>query len=82
MDKYNIKEEDLVGSKENANAAINLGVHLLLYRRVIRASEDRSKLKFFLEGKGPWFAEQPAQYMKIKKTGQYYIQGQNKDDKN
>ena len=62
MEKYNIEDEDLT-SKEKANEAINLAVHMKMYRNVNAVREERSKLKFFLDGKISWIAEQPAEYM-------------------
>ena len=52
------------GTKERANEAIKHGVHLKLYAKVNSAREERSKLKFFLEGKASWIAEEPAEYMR------------------
>ena len=64
MEKYNIEAGDLEGSKAKANEAINHGVHLKMYSRVNNAREGRSKLNFFLDGKGAWIAEETAEYMK------------------
>ena len=62
MEKYNIEDGDLT-SKEKANEAINLAVHMKMYQKVNAVREERSKLKFFLDGKMSWIAEQPAEYM-------------------
>ena len=64
MEKYNIQEEDLEGSKEKAREAIDIGVHIKMYSNVNNAREGRSKLNFFLDGKATWTAEEPAEYMK------------------
>ena len=63
MEKYNIEEGELDGSKQEANEAINLAVHWKMYQKVNAIREERSKLKIFLDGKGSWIAEQPAEYM-------------------
>ena len=57
MEKYNIEESDLNGSKEKANEAINLAMHMKIYNRVYESREERSKLKFFLDGKRSWIVE-------------------------
>ena len=41
-----------------------MGVHIKMYSKVCEAREGRSKLNFFLDGKGSWTAEEPAEYMK------------------
>ena len=64
MEKYNISDRELDGSKEDANDAINMGVHIKMYSKVCESREGRSKLNFFLDGKGSWTAEEPAEYMK------------------
>ena len=63
MEKYNIDERELQGSKEEAHQAITFGVHLKMYARVNASREERSKLRFFLEGITTWTAEEPATYM-------------------
>ena len=63
MEKYNIDERELQGSKEEAHQAITFGVHLKIYSRVNMSREGRSKLNFFLDGKSSWTAEVPATYM-------------------
>ena len=63
MLKYNIEEDDLRGSKEKAHEAITHGAHMRMYTHVNRVRNEKSKLKYFLDGKISWTAEQPADYM-------------------
>ena len=64
MQKYNIDESELQGSKSKSREAIIHGIHMKMYANVRAASEGRSKLSFFLNGKTTWTAESPAPYMK------------------
>ena len=63
MLKYGIHPEELQGSKANSKDAILTGVHLEFYKKMIRAREEKSKLKYFLDGKSMWSPEKPAEYM-------------------
>ena len=62
MEKYNVEDGDLKGSKEQARDAITMGVHLKMYCRINRETERGSKIKYYLEGK-TWSPENPAKYM-------------------
>ena len=63
MAKYGIEEDELNESKEAARNAIHVGVFVKFHGKMTKAREERSKLKFFLDGKGIWSPEQPAEYM-------------------
>ena len=63
MEKYNITDEELMGSKESAREAIEIGAYIQFYQRMNKDRDEKSKLKHFLEGKGHWTAETPANYM-------------------
>ena len=62
MDKYAIQENELQGSKENSRDAITVAVHVKFHRKMTEVNQ-KSKLKFFLDGKYFWTPEQPADYM-------------------
>ena len=64
MEKYHLLEEDLIGPKEKTKIDIDQGVFIEFWKKMTKHKEERSKLKFFLEGKGTWKPEQPAEYMK------------------
>ena len=63
MEKYGIEEHDLTGSKERAKSAIHIGVYVKFHERMTKDWEAKSKLKHFLDGKGLWKPEEPADYM-------------------
>ena len=63
LTKYGIHEDELKGSKARAKHAIQTGVHIKFCEKMTKAKEERSKLKFFLEGKNAWKPEKPAEYM-------------------
>ena len=63
MEKYNIEMNELNGTKEEARGAIGVGVYIKFYGKMTKDREERSKLKYFLEGKGFWKPEDPAAYM-------------------
>ena len=63
MAKYGIEEDELNESKEIARNAIHVGVFIKFHGKMTKAREERSKLKFFLDGKGIWSPEKPAEYM-------------------
>ena len=63
MEKYNIEMNELNGTKEEARGAIGVGVYIKFYGKMTKDREERSKLKYFLEGKGFWKPEDLAAYM-------------------
>ena len=64
MTKYNIEHEEFEGSWEEAKNAIHVGMYTNFYSKMRRDREEKSKLRFFLEGKTDWGPEKPAEYMK------------------
>ena len=64
MTKYEFEEEDLIGSKDKTKHEINRKVYIQFWKKMTREREEKSKLRFFLEGKKEWKPEEPAEYMK------------------
>ena len=64
MNKYGMEMEDLTGSKGKTKHEINLKVYIQFWKKMTRDRENKSKLKFFLEGKTAWKPDEPAEYMK------------------
>ena len=63
MEKYKLQEYELNGSKGQSKIAIDTGVHIQFREKMTKAKEERSKLKFYLDGKKEWIPEKPAGYM-------------------
>ena len=63
MNKYGLEPEDLTGTKDKSKIEINQSVSLHFKIKMTQDKEERSKLKFFLEGKSAWKPEEPAEYM-------------------
>ena len=63
LEKYHINEYELRGTKAQSKFVINTGAYRKFQEKMTQAREDRSKLKFFLDGKTPWKPVTPAEYM-------------------
>ena len=63
MEKYGIEERELIGPKEDIRSNIEEKIHDKFYQKMTQGRNDRSKLNFYLEGKGPWSPEKPSKYM-------------------
>ena len=64
IEKYGINEDNLNSTKRKAKGAIDQAVTDKFRIKMTPEREDRSKLKLYLEGKGCWTPEKPAEYMK------------------
>ena len=51
MQKYGIKESELIGTKEEIRNTIHVGIFVKFHQKMTLGRNDRSKLRFFLEGK-------------------------------
>ena len=63
MEKYGIQDHELYGTKPTIQNAILVGIHIKFRANMIKSMEERSKLKYFLDGKIEWKPETPAKYI-------------------
>ena len=66
MERYNIYDWELAGMEEDKRFikyTISERVKTDFHRRMTTASEGKSKMTHFFEGKGEWTPEEPAEYM-------------------
>ena len=63
MEKYGVTEEDISGTEWSSKKIIREKINIRFRNNLTKDNENKSKLGYFLEGRGEWKAETPAQYM-------------------